>query len=214
MCCPNAATYELAYDTYCHMYHQLGINVFTWNYRGYGRSEGSPTITHLRSDGTPTCSALCLLPQGWCADHVVAPACLLVTVLHLSGLHRASCAVDAQPWQAHRPWRVHWRACIPAAAAGCRVPTDVCTGPCAQGVAAARIAASGQADFLVADRNFAALPLVAARLIGAPRGLDSSCRDCRHSPCPRSFAVGLLARRLVGRAGPEVADALGSTHRG
>ena len=69
-----------------------------------------------------------LLPQGWCADHVVAPACLLVTVFHLSGLHRASCAVDAQPWQAHRPWRVHWRACIPAAAAGCRVPTDVCTG--------------------------------------------------------------------------------------
>ena len=57
MCCPNAATYELAYDTYCHMYHQLGINVFTWNYRGYGRSEGSPTITHLRSDGTPTCTA-------------------------------------------------------------------------------------------------------------------------------------------------------------
>ena len=69
-----------------------------------------------------------LLPQGWCADHVVAPACLLVTVLHLSGLHRASCAVDAQPWQAHRPWRVHWRACIPAAAAGRRVPTDMCTG--------------------------------------------------------------------------------------
>ena len=50
MCCPNAGSYELGADHYASQYHMLGINVFCWNYRGYGRSDGVPTIATLRSD--------------------------------------------------------------------------------------------------------------------------------------------------------------------
>ena len=55
VCCPNAATYELSYEMYNSTYHPLGINVFCWNYRGYGRSEGAPSISACRTDGTRNC---------------------------------------------------------------------------------------------------------------------------------------------------------------
>ena len=32
------------------LFLEKGINVFTWNYRGYGRSQGTPDPDLLRSD--------------------------------------------------------------------------------------------------------------------------------------------------------------------
>lgn len=52
-CNPNAGFYEYLYvqNEWISMYYELGLNVFIWNYRGYGRSEGSPDIKRLRIDG-------------------------------------------------------------------------------------------------------------------------------------------------------------------
>lgn len=51
VCNPNAGVYELLALHYGSVYHPLGMHVFVWNYRGYGRSEGSPTIQGLMADG-------------------------------------------------------------------------------------------------------------------------------------------------------------------
>lgn len=45
MCCPNAAYYELMCieNEWVRFYIRAGVNVFIWNYRGYGRSGGQPS---------------------------------------------------------------------------------------------------------------------------------------------------------------------------
>jgi hypothetical protein len=52
-CNPNAGLYEFAYyqSEWLDYYISLGINVFLWNYRGYGRSGGSPSPENLKQDG-------------------------------------------------------------------------------------------------------------------------------------------------------------------
>lgn len=51
--CPNAAYYELMCleNDWIKFYLSSGLNVFIWNYRGYGRSTGSPTPEGARIDG-------------------------------------------------------------------------------------------------------------------------------------------------------------------
>ena len=52
-CNPNAGFYEFAYyqSEWLEYYIQSGINVFMWNYRGYGRTKGRPSIARLKKDG-------------------------------------------------------------------------------------------------------------------------------------------------------------------
>ena len=55
-CNPNAALYETVSqqeyeNSWLGFYVSLGYDVFFYNYRGYGRSEGSPTPKNLREDG-------------------------------------------------------------------------------------------------------------------------------------------------------------------
>mmetsp|Transcript_5508 Transcript_5508/g.5237 ORF Transcript_5508/g.5237 Transcript_5508/m.5237 type:complete len:173 (-) Transcript_5508:306-824(-) len=51
-CNPNAMLYEyLQYDDeWVDFYRNLGINLFVWNYRGFGRSTGSPTPAKMYED--------------------------------------------------------------------------------------------------------------------------------------------------------------------
>lgn len=39
------------HDGIAPLYHSIGANLFVFEFRGYGRSSGSPTIAHLVSDG-------------------------------------------------------------------------------------------------------------------------------------------------------------------
>ena len=49
---PNAGFYEyITYQSEWLSYINLGINVAIWNYRGYGRSQGSPSPKLIRKDG-------------------------------------------------------------------------------------------------------------------------------------------------------------------
>lgn len=51
---PNASVYETSVvyeDKISSFYLPKGFNVFLWNYRGYGRSTGSPTPENLLNDG-------------------------------------------------------------------------------------------------------------------------------------------------------------------
>lgn len=52
LCGPNAAPYEIfSYtDKWVDYYLDNGINVFLWNYRGYGDSTGKITFDNLRTD--------------------------------------------------------------------------------------------------------------------------------------------------------------------
>ncbi|CAG9310833.1 unnamed protein product [Blepharisma stoltei] len=53
MCSPNAGIYEFSYyqSDWIDFYINLGISVFLWNYRGYGRTKGNPTPDRLKKDG-------------------------------------------------------------------------------------------------------------------------------------------------------------------
>mmetsp|Transcript_31345 Transcript_31345/g.28534 ORF Transcript_31345/g.28534 Transcript_31345/m.28534 type:complete len:148 (-) Transcript_31345:1439-1882(-) len=53
ICCPNAGYYEYMYyeNEWIDFYMQHNMNVFVYNYRGYGNSSGSPTPGKLRKDG-------------------------------------------------------------------------------------------------------------------------------------------------------------------
>jgi dipeptidyl aminopeptidase/acylaminoacyl peptidase len=52
LCCPNAAPYELlAYSNrWIDTYLESGLNVFLWNYRGYGESKGSVNFYNMQKD--------------------------------------------------------------------------------------------------------------------------------------------------------------------
>lgn len=52
LCSPNAGLYEFAYyqSEWLDYYTASGINVFMWNYRGYGRSQGYPNPSILKKD--------------------------------------------------------------------------------------------------------------------------------------------------------------------
>jgi len=39
------------HDFIAPLYHSIGVNLFVFEFRGYGRSSGSPTIAHLVADG-------------------------------------------------------------------------------------------------------------------------------------------------------------------
>ena len=41
---------HLSHTYYLKMFLDKGINVFTWNYRAYGRSKGKPTPENLKKD--------------------------------------------------------------------------------------------------------------------------------------------------------------------
>ena len=41
---------HLSHTYYIKMFLEKGINVFTWNYRAYGRSEGKPEPDNLKKD--------------------------------------------------------------------------------------------------------------------------------------------------------------------
>lgn len=47
ICCPNGAylQYFVLESQYTNMYLELGYQIILWNYRGYGQSTGSPTIS-------------------------------------------------------------------------------------------------------------------------------------------------------------------------
>lgn len=51
-CSPNAFLYEAFQfeNEWLEFYRNLGINMFVWNYRGYGRSEGSPNPAKMYED--------------------------------------------------------------------------------------------------------------------------------------------------------------------
>lgn len=53
VCCPNAGYYEFLFfeSDWVNFYLRKGLNVFIWNYRGYGRSRGLPSPDALRRDG-------------------------------------------------------------------------------------------------------------------------------------------------------------------
>jgi hypothetical protein len=53
LCNPNAGFYEFAYyqNEWLDYYLNSGINVFMWNYRGYGRTKGSPSLARIKKDG-------------------------------------------------------------------------------------------------------------------------------------------------------------------
>jgi hypothetical protein len=52
LCNPNAGYYEYAFyqNEWLEFYLQNGVNVCMWNYRGFGRSEGSPSVRRLQGD--------------------------------------------------------------------------------------------------------------------------------------------------------------------
>ena len=54
VCRSNAMFYQQmvhqSHSFYLRYYLDKGINVFTWNYRGYGRSKGRPTPQNFRND--------------------------------------------------------------------------------------------------------------------------------------------------------------------
>jgi hypothetical protein len=52
ICTPNATSYEVfAYsDKWIEYYLESGINVFLWNYRGYGKSQGTVSIDNIKKD--------------------------------------------------------------------------------------------------------------------------------------------------------------------
>lgn len=52
-CNPNGGIYEfsLYQHDWVEFYVNQGINVFLWNYRGYGRTKGSPTPQKFKRDG-------------------------------------------------------------------------------------------------------------------------------------------------------------------
>lgn len=54
ICGPNAAPYEIfSYtDKWVDYYLENGINVFLWNYRGYGDSTGSISFANMKCDAT------------------------------------------------------------------------------------------------------------------------------------------------------------------
>jgi len=37
-------------DDWVDFYRNLGINLFVWNYRGYGKSTGSPSTSRMYED--------------------------------------------------------------------------------------------------------------------------------------------------------------------
>jgi len=39
-----------SHNFYLKIFLDRGMNVFTWNYRGYGKSTGTPTPTNLKTD--------------------------------------------------------------------------------------------------------------------------------------------------------------------
>lgn len=49
---PNAVMYEFTIyeNELINFYHSQRINVFLWNYRGYGRSKGTPSPSKVISD--------------------------------------------------------------------------------------------------------------------------------------------------------------------
>lgn len=53
MCNPNAGYYEYSYfqTEWLEFYLSNGINVFMWNYRGYGRTSGKPSLARIMKDG-------------------------------------------------------------------------------------------------------------------------------------------------------------------
>ena len=52
-CSPNAFLYEAFHteNEWLEFYINSGVNMFVWNYRGYGRSEGSPNPSKMFEDG-------------------------------------------------------------------------------------------------------------------------------------------------------------------
>jgi hypothetical protein len=53
ICNPNAGFYEYSYyqSEWVDYYTNLGLNVFLWNYRGYGKTKGWPNPSRLQKDG-------------------------------------------------------------------------------------------------------------------------------------------------------------------
>lgn len=53
------------YDGVASLYNQIGINLFVAEFRGYGKSDGSPMVSHLVTDSHATLDAFeALLAQG------------------------------------------------------------------------------------------------------------------------------------------------------
>ena len=52
LCQPNGAPYQLfaKVQTMINLYHDLGVSVLLWNYRGYGDSTGSPNYSSIEKD--------------------------------------------------------------------------------------------------------------------------------------------------------------------
>ncbi len=53
-CNPNAGYYEYSHDfqdQWVEFYTSRGLSLFLWNYRGYGRSQGSPSAQAVMEDG-------------------------------------------------------------------------------------------------------------------------------------------------------------------
>lgn len=53
LCNPNGGFYEFAYyqTEWLDYYNSLGLNVFLWNYRSYGRSGGKANLQKIKKDG-------------------------------------------------------------------------------------------------------------------------------------------------------------------
>lgn len=45
------------HDRFVHVYHEGGLNLFVAEYRGYGKSDGTPGIAHLVADAHPIAAA-------------------------------------------------------------------------------------------------------------------------------------------------------------
>ena len=52
-CCPNGGYFEYIYyqTDWLEFYLQQNIPIFLWNYRGYGKSKGKPSMKNLSNDG-------------------------------------------------------------------------------------------------------------------------------------------------------------------
>ena len=52
-CCPNGGYFEYIYyqTDWIEFYLQQNIPIFLWNYRGYGKSKGKPSMKNLSNDG-------------------------------------------------------------------------------------------------------------------------------------------------------------------
>ena len=63
-CNPNAVIYEEeVYDSsLIQFYRRLNMNVFLWNYRGYGRSKGTPSPSNICTDGEDVLKYLLAMP--------------------------------------------------------------------------------------------------------------------------------------------------------